>query len=124
MVTTSYVLRIGNGNDGNYPHAVIDMGENDCPYAFMECVIPNQYTAGRRERFYAYKNVIVDGEAEYTIYATLHDDYRGYTEFGAAIMTASLEEDPENEFEYLDLYTIDEYLDRGAYIKYKQKLKK
>ena len=118
---TNYLLRIGNGNDGNYPHARIEIGKNDCPYAFMDVVIANLFVPGHKARSHAYQNVDVDGEAEFTIYATLHESFRGEQNMGAAYRTAELSPITDAFYDDLPIYTISEFLDRGALMKYNQK---
>lgn len=123
MTKTNYELRIGNGNDGNYFNSVIVMDENDCPYAFMDVVIANIFIPGRRVRSHAYKNVMVDGDADYTIYATLSEGHRGETNMGAAYRTASLIKLDESELGFYsdhEFSTIKEHLDKYAMIRYKK----
>jgi len=91
MAKRSFVLFEGDGNEGEWARGIIEMEDTDCPYAFMEMVIPNLFIAGHRGRQHAYKNVIVDGEEDHTIYATLHEGHQGQTAFGAAYRTARLE---------------------------------
>jgi len=120
-----FLLRMGNGNDGNWPSARIEMGKDDCPYSFMECVIPNGFIPSHRARSYAWQNVYTDGEADHGLYATLSENYNGATEMGAAYKTAELRPLAEGEdYSELGVWTPQEWLDRGARVKYNQKRKK
>ena len=113
-MTKVYELRLGNGNVGNYHRANIAMEDSDCPYSFMNVVFANEYLAGKYRK-HAYANTVVDGEAEYTIHATIFDGPKGETEMGAAFMTASLEPTESDA-----TFSVKEYLDRGAMMKYKK----
>lgn len=126
MTKDNYELRIGNGNDGNYFNSIIAMDENDSPFAFMDVVIANIFVPGHRARSHAYKHTMVDGEADYTIYATLSEGYRGETNMGAAYRTASLrkmEESELGEYSDHDFSTPKEHLDKYAMIRYKKIMK-
>lgn len=117
------LLSIGNGNDGNYPHARIEFSDTDCEYSFMDMVIPNMFVSGHRARSYAYQNVMVDGEEEFSIYATLYENYNGETEMGAAFKTARLEPLKEGEYDDINKWEIRQWLDLGAYRKYKKAMR-
>ena len=76
-----------------------------------------------RSSSHAYKHTIVDGEADYTIYATLSEGHRGETDMGAAYRTASLHKLDERELEnYFDheFSSPKEHLDKYAMIRYKK----
>lgn len=124
MTNRSFVFFYGNGNDGEQATAIIEMGENDCPFAFMEVAIPSMFPAGGRARHYAYASVYVDGEEEFSIYATLHENYNGDTEMGAAFKTARLEPLKEGEYGHFSKWEIRQWLDRGTMMMYRKKLRK
>lgn len=123
-MTKEYVLFMGNGNDGEWPRDVITMEDGDCPYSFMDVVIANIFISRHRARSHAYKNVMVDGEAEYAIHATLHEGYQGEMDMGAAYKTARLEPHKDDAYEDFHKSSIKEYLDRGAFMMYNKKRKK
>lgn len=124
MTIRNFELRKGNGNDGCRFSQVIEFEENDCPYAFMDVVIANDFIVGHRARSHAYQSVMVDGEEDYTIYATLHEGYRGETDMGAAYKCAELRKvEDVSEYETYHFSSVKNYLDRGAYIKYKKLMK-
>lgn len=122
-MATEFVLFTGNGNDGEWPRDRISFDESDCPYAFMDVVIANMFIPSHKARSHAYKNVMVDGEAEFAIHATLHEGFRGEMDMGAAYKTARLEPHKEGDYADLHRYEISDYLDRGALMMYRQKLK-
>lgn len=117
-----YLLRIGNGNDGEYPNCIIEIGENDSVFDFAKCAMANFFVVGHKARSHAYKETVVGGDDE-TIFATLHESFRGETEMGAAYKTMRLEKMDSHMLDWysdLNMCEIKDYLDRGALIKYKQ----
>ena len=123
MAKRNFVLFEGNGNEGERARGIVEMEDTDCPYAFMEMVIPNLFIPGHRARQHAYKNVIVDGEEDHIIYATLHEGHQGQTAFGAAYRTAHLEPLKE-ESDGMFKWTLGQWLDRGTMMMYRNKLRK
>ena len=114
-----FELRIGNGNDGNYFDSTIEVETAKHAWAFMECVIPNRFIPSHKARSHAWQNTVTDGDDEH-IYATLHENFRGEQDMGAAYMTAEMN---LTDSVRGNLFKPESFLDRGALIKYRQKLK-
>ena len=123
MAEREFVLFTGNGNEGEWPRDIIAMDEDDCPYAFMSVVIANMFIPGHKARSHAYKNTVVDGEEEFSIYSTLHEGYRRETEMGAAYKTARLEPKTNDWYDDLNKHSIAEYLDSFTYSRYQRNKK-
>ena len=121
-----YEYRLGNGNDGCYPRAIIELEDNENPYAAIKAFVVNRYIVGSKTRKYISKNIEIDGEKEYTIYATVYEGPKGETEIGAAWLCAEMRHIPEDDMddyaEY-ERWTLSETLDRGAMMIYKREAK-
>jgi hypothetical protein len=112
---------MGDGNEGNFPRFVVELGERDCPYAALKALVVNEYIAGRSVRWHITHNIEVDGEAEYGIHATVHEGPRGETVFGAAWLTAELE--PADDADDGECYEIRKLLDPAALRLYRAEMK-
>ena len=121
---TSYLYRRGDGNDGNFPRAIVDIADSENPYAAIRALLANDYIAGRGHRRYIVANTEVDGEAEYTLYATVFEGPKGETAFGAAWITAEMspvrEEDIEGNYYALPRFTLRKALDAPAWRLYRK----
>ena len=117
-----FLLKTGNGNDGCFPRCIIEFEEGESPFAFMDVVIANMFIPGHRARSHAYKNTMVDGELDYTIYATMHENFRGESNMGAAHTCVELHSDTEG-YEDFFIYKVKEYLDHGAMMMFRKKNK-
>ncbi|MER9680803.1 hypothetical protein NKJ23_15925 [Mesorhizobium sp. M0184] len=95
-----FLYRRGNGNEGNYPFAVIQLREKDNPYDALAALVENDFTAGRKTRRFVRNNVEIDGEAEFGIHATVYEGPEGETEFDAAWLTAELQPLDEKDAAY------------------------
>ena len=117
-MTKDYLYRRGNGNEGNFVRAIIDLKDNESPYAALRALVVNDYIAGKRVRRHIIRTIEIDGGADYGVNATVYEGPDGETDFGCAYITAELW--PLNEAElayYVDssLYrTTLSGLDRGA----------
>ncbi|RWE37432.1 hypothetical protein [Mesorhizobium sp.] len=137
-----YLYRRGNGNEGNFPRAVVELREKDNPYAALAALVENDFIAGRKVRFYVRRNVEIDGEAEFGIHATVYEGPEGETEFGAAWITAELQPLDEKDAahwcdehalgyrkDYYDFdkprrpYRLTQYLDNSARRQYRAALR-
>jgi len=81
-----YGVSYGNGNDGvsqSYPNFLV---YTDMPYTLARAAIVSQW----KDKVWANNNVDIDGEEDYTIYATIYEGSNGETEFGAAYMIAEI----------------------------------
>ncbi len=117
MVKT-YLYRRGDGNEGNFPRAIIDLEENESPYAALRALVVNDYIAGKRVRRHIIRTIEIDGEADYGVLATVYEGPSGEQAFGAAYITAELEPVSEKDVDtcYHSLWraTLRKSLDRGA----------
>ena len=118
MADRKFIYAYGNGNDGERHSYMIALNDNDCPWALAEVMIPNRFIPGRKERSFAYKNVMVDGDEDHGIYATLHEGMRGETEMGAAYMTATLTLRQNDWYDDLQEVSVKDFLDSYTYRRY------
>lgn len=86
----NYLYRRGNGNEGNFIRALVTLSETDNAYVALKALLLNDYIVGRVRR-YIQADVVIDGEADYLIYATVYEGPKGETAFGAAWLTAELQ---------------------------------
>jgi len=119
-----YLYRLGDGNDGNYPRAVIELSDDQCPYAALRAIVIDRYVPNSRIRRHIIKHIDVDGEPEFGIYATVYEGPDGEQAFGAAWITAEFEPIKPDDLEHCqsryDILTIPECLDRGARVIYRK----
>ena len=121
-----YEYWLGNGNDGCYPYAIIELEDGEDPFAAIKAFVVNRYIVGSKTRKYISKNIEVDGEEDCTVYATVYEGPHGETEFGAAWLCAEMRHIPEDELSgYVGYvrWTLSETLDRGAMMIYKKEAK-
>ncbi len=137
-----FLYRRGNGNEGNFPRAVMKLREEDNPFEALAALVENDFITGRKTRFYVRNNVEIDGEAEFGIQATVYEGPEGETEFGAAWITAELQPlDEDDSAHWCDEhglgyrkdyyafntprrpYRLTEYLDASALRHYRAALK-
>ena len=119
-MTTTYLYRRGDGNEGNFIRAIVELKDDQSPYAALRALVVNDYIPGRSVRRHIIKNVEIDGEADFGLDATVYEGPKGETAFGAAYLTAALE--PLNEKDLaryvngsqLPRLSIPSCLDRGA----------
>lgn len=93
----TYLFRLGDGNEGNYPRHAINIAPTQCPYRALEALVLNQYKLGPL-RDYIAAEIETDGEPEHGIITTVYEGPEGEQAFGAAWITAELEPadlDPE-----------------------------
>jgi hypothetical protein len=119
---SKYLFRMGDGNEGNFPRFVVELGKRDCPYSALKALVANAYIAGRSVRRHIVANIEVDGEAEYGIHATVHEGPRGETAFGAAWLTAELQP-ADGDADDCECYEIRKLLDRSALRLYRAEMK-
>lgn len=91
MQTANYLYRTGDGNEGNYPRAIVTLAPNESPYAALRALVVNRYIPGRRVRLHIMRNISVDGEPAHGLSACVHEGPNNETAFGAAWLTAELE---------------------------------
>ena len=108
---TVWLYRLGDGNEGNYPRFNVILEHGQSPYAAIAALVANRYISGSRTRRYIVKNTDVDGEAEYSICASVYEGPKGEQAFGAAWITAEL--CPESR-DNLPEYSLADMLDRSA----------
>lgn len=111
-----YLYRRGNGNQGNFPRAVVKLDATDNAYAALFALVVNDYISGKRVRRHISVNIVIDGERNHP-YATVHLGPRGETA-GEAWLTAELEpvsvETAETNYYTMPPRPLVELLDRGA----------
>ena len=84
-----YLYRRGNGNEGNFERALVEV-TTDNAYNALKALVCNDYIEGSDTRKYIEANLEIDGEETYTIYAHISEGPQGQTEFGSAWLTAEL----------------------------------
>lgn len=119
MTTKYFQLRVGNGNEGNFPayhiwkKVFVEIKEGDDPFAALKALVCNQYIVGTKTRKYISKNMEIDGESDHTIYGIIHEGPNGETDMGSAWLTCEFINCTEDKDE-IDYFTLEEILDRGA----------
>jgi hypothetical protein len=105
-----YGVSFGNGNDGvsqSWPSFAVCTNE---PYVLARLCLLGQFSYQRKP--WANENMEVDGEADYTISATLSEGPNGETEFGAAWMICEVfpmeDDDQEQRRSFLKYDSIEE----------------
>ena len=86
----TYLFRLGDGNEGNYPRHLINIAPDQCPYRALKALVLNRYVLGP-VRDYLATAIETDGEPEHGISAWAHEGPQGEQAFGAAWITAELE---------------------------------
>ena len=76
MVKT-YLYRRGDGNEGNFPRSIVDLDDNESPYAALRALVVNDYIAGKRVRRHIIRTIEIDGEADYGVLATVYEGPSG-----------------------------------------------
>lgn len=122
-----YLYRRGDGNEGNFIRALVELSDADNPYAALKALLVNDYIPGKSRRRYIAKHVQIDGEADYSIYATVYQGPRGEMAFDAAWLTAELQRLDEKDAEYYrdsNIHSGDlkSMLDRGAWQMYRKEV--
>lgn len=97
---THFLYRRGNGNEGNYPRMIIELGAKDNAYDALRVLVENDYIAGKKTRRHIRHNIQIDGEPEFSVQATVYEGPEGETEFGAAWITAELQPLKAEDLEY------------------------
>jgi hypothetical protein len=117
-----FMYRRGDGNEGNFRRAVVELSEGDSTYAALRALVVNDYISGRSRRYWIARNLEVDGEPDHP-YAIIYEGPHGESAYGAAWLTAELEPlDPADYAEksqvsggcYVDVTPIRDALDKGA----------
>lgn len=115
---TTYLYRRGDGNEGNFPRAIIDVAETENPYAAIRALLANDYISGRKVRRHIIARTEIDGEADHALYATVHEGPNGESAYGAAWITADMspvtEDDAAECYYTLPRMTLRDALDTGA----------
>lgn len=122
----TYLYRLGDGNEGNYPRFLVTLADSDDLFAALAALVENRYIVGSRTRRYIRANVATDGEPEFGIRATVYEGPKGEKAFDAAWITAELEPlTPEDlaHYEGQSLQAFDslrDAIDLAAWRHYKQ----
>lgn len=119
----AYLYRRGDGNEGNFKRAVIMLKETDDPYAALIALVANDYIPGKRVRRHIIRNIEIDGEPEFNLYAMVLDGPDGEQAFGAAWLTAELKPIAEADIDG-EAYPLRKYLDPGALNLYRREAKR
>jgi len=110
-LTKTYLYREGNGNEGNFPRCLIEITDEQDPYAALAAIVVSQFTLSARP--FIIDNLDIDGEADYGIMATIYEGPDGETDFGAAWFTAELEPYNGDDGRH-PIHTLAEYLGADA----------
>lgn len=116
----TYEFRQGNGNDGNYFETLVELAEDQCPYAALKALVVNLFSIGTKTRAYVSKLASVEGEADYGLYVTILEGTKAETEFGAAWFTAELRPVEDAAVYNATAYPLKDLLDRGAWQVFKR----
>ena len=119
---TTYLYRLGDGNEGNYPRFFVELKSTDCPYAAIAAIVANRYIARSKTRRHIVRNIETDGEPEFSINATVYEGPNGETAFDAAWITAEFEPATESEISDSDMrvYRLRDMLDRAALAQFRK----
>lgn len=129
MESKTYLYRRGDGNDGNYPRALVTLTSDQCPYAALCALVANDYIPGRRVRLHIMRAIQTDGEAEHGITADVMEGPDGESAFGAAWITAELQPLSTEDAEHYQGQRLTQYprlveaLDRAAWRFYRSKVR-
>lgn len=120
---TYYLYRVGNGNEGNYTKAVVELTD-ECPYAALAALVSDRYIPGSQTRKYVERNIEVYGDPDHLL-AEIYEGPQGQTDFGASWLTAELHLLTEKDVIYytrtVDSFPLKEALDDRAYAYYLEK---
>lgn len=97
-----YLVRIGDGNEGNFPCYLVTLKDDESPYAALHALLASRYIPGTGTRRHIMKHADIDGEAEYGIHATIYEGPKGEQAFESAWLTAELEPQEDAGEHYLD----------------------
>lgn len=117
----TYLYRSGDGNEGNYPRALVSLGDKESPYAAIRALVVNMYIPGCRTRRHIMRNIETDGDADYGINAVVYEGPDGETAFDSAWITAELEPASREDIAHYVAQGLTHYanlrdaLDRGAW---------
>ena len=123
----TFLLRIGDGNEGNFPVGLIDLDDTQDAYAALAACVANRWMPGARNRRHAIKHIEIDGEEEFGIDVAVNEGPDGEQAFGAAWLTAQFEPVPLIEDAYYkrySRYTLKAYLDSAAWRYYLKESKR
>jgi hypothetical protein len=110
-----YCFRLGDGNEGNYPRALVRVSNDVCPFAYLSAIVANRYIARSKTRRYIVANIETDGEPEYGINATIYEGPKGEQASGAAWITAEFEPCSMADYSSLPYFQNPaDHLDRSA----------
>lgn len=123
---TIYLYRLGDGNEGNYPRALVNIADDECPFAGIAALVVNRYIPGSRTRRYIMREIQTYGEREYGISATVYEGPNGEQAFDSSWITAELEPLTDADVKHYEgqgmrVATLRESLDRGALMFYRKK---
>ena len=115
-----WTYKRGDGNEGNFFRANVELTAADCPYAALRALVPNDYIAGRRMRRHIIRTIEIDGEPEFGVLAMVYDGPDGEMAYDAAFITAELA--PDGGYDG-PAYPLRELLDPAAWRQYRAELK-
>lgn len=95
-----YLYRRGDGNEGNFPRFLVELGESDCAFNALESLVLSDYNPGAF-RDYMAENLETDGESEYGVATMLLEGPEGESAYGAAYITAELEPIADSDSDYM-----------------------
>ncbi len=123
----AYLYRRGNGNEGNFIRSIVTLADGECPFAALRALIVNDYIPGKSRRRWIASNLEIDGD-EINTHAVIYEGPHGETDFGAAWLTAELQQLDEKDAAYyrdtnLQCWdTLRGALDRGAWKLYSDRV--
>lgn len=118
-----YLYRRGDGNEGNFPRAIIEIPDGIDPFAALHAAVVTEYIPGKSVRRCLMREGQTDGEAAHGIYFTLYEGPRGERAFDAAYITAEFQPITDAEIarcRNLTEYTIKQWCDRAAWRFYRR----
>lgn len=86
----TYLYRLGDGNEGNFPRHLINISDTQCPFKVLVALVLNRYNLGPT-RDYIASEIETEGEPAYGVSAFVLEGPEGEQAFGAAWITAELE---------------------------------
>lgn len=129
MQSQTYLYRLGDGNEGNYPRCLLTLSATDDPYAALAALVENRYIAGRRVRNHIVRKIQTEGEPEFGILATVYEGPDGEQAFEAAWITAELEPLKPEDVDHYEGQSLQHFtsmrdaVDAPAYRRYRAALK-
>lgn len=98
-----FLFRKGDGNDGNYPRALVDIPDRDSLWSALRALTANLYVTRSRTRRHIIRSFEMDwtGDADSGVHGAVYEGPDGEMAFGAAWLTAELQPVEPDDLDYM-----------------------